>query len=417
MDPLRISMVGLSRWESVFVQTSVDLASGMEIAPCRFVEDPQRADVLLVDANHERFVPLDESGGSNRPVVVSFTEDPDSSNSGRGLTRPVGYAELISMLKDIEHELMKPVEAAPTPKPEKPVATPQSDESLPTLELEESLPTLPLEKAVPTPRPASAAPQPAPPEARQPVPPEARQPVPRAARRPEPAKPAEPDPAVVRVLRYRNGRADESLADKARPARRFVEGTRLLGILNRISRWGIPAEVTHASFPAVLIIPEHNAFVSSGHPLSIPAMYRDSAMSFSIRDLADDVAEAVLTSGKLRPLSHLIYCAALFGSEGRLMLNSNPQDRLSLIGTPDFDAVPDLPEHKTIARYLIANAADLADIARSTGVSISIVIDFCNACEAAGLVRRIPDVMDKQHVDEHGVLQLFGRVRDLFRET
>ena len=33
-------MVGLSRWESVFVQTTVDLASGMDIAPWRFVDDP-----------------------------------------------------------------------------------------------------------------------------------------------------------------------------------------------------------------------------------------------------------------------------------------------------------------------------------------------------------------------------------------
>ena len=354
------------------------------------VEDPKRADVLLVDASHQRRFPLDDSGESKRPVVVSFTEDPDSGNSGRDLTRPVGYAELISMLKDIEHELSKPVE----PAPQKPAPTPEPTKAL---QPEKPLPTTNPERTLPTLKSEKPAPRPAPP------------------RRSEKANRA--DPAVVRVLRYRNGRATETLADKARPARRFVEGTRLLGILNRISRWGIPAEVTHAEFPALIIIPEHNAFVSSGHPLSIPAMYRDSAMSFAIRDLADDVAEAVLTSGKLRPLSHLIYCAALLGSEGRLMLNSNPQDRLSLIGTPDFKAVPDLPEHKTIARYLIANAADLADIARSTGVSISIVIDFCNACEAAGLVRRIPDAMGPQNVDEHGVLQLFGRVRDLFRET
>ncbi len=360
MDPLRISMVGLSRWESVFVQTSVDLASGMEITPCRFVDDPQGADVLLVDADHHRYVPLDNAGGSRRPVVVSLSTDPTSANNGRGLMRPVGYAELISVLKDIEHELH---ELAEVTRPPQPATKKQA--------------------------PAGPAPRPA----------------------------ADMTAPVSRAFRDSTGRADESLSEKARPARRFVEGTRLLGILNRISKWGIPAEVTHSGFPTLLVIPGHNTFVSSGTPLSTPAMFRDSAMSFEVRDLAEDVAEAVLTSEKLRPLSHLIYCAALFGSEGRLMLNSNPQDRLSLIGTPDFDAVPHLPEHKTIARYLIANAADLADIARSTGVSISMVIDFCNACEAAGLVRRIPDGISKRNVDEHGVLQLFGRVRDLFKDT
>ena len=146
-------------------------------------------------------------------------------------------------------------------------------------------------------------------------------------------------------------------------------------------------------------------------------MFRDSAMSFAIEDLAEDVAEAMLTSGKLRPLSHLIYCAALFGSEGRLMLNSNPEDRLSLIGTPNFNAVPHLPEHKTIARYMMAEDADLTGIADATGVSISIVIDFCNACEAIGLVRRVPDSGFRQSTDESGVQQLLGRMRGLFRDS
>ncbi len=320
---MRISMVGLSRWESVFVQTSVDLASGMDIAPCTIVEDPQGADVLLVDAKLQHRVSYDGSDNRARPVVVSFTEDPETSRNARGLRRPVGYAELISMLKEIEEELH---DFAAAVEPEEPEPA-----SVPVVET-----------------PAS----------------------------------------VVRLLSNGHGRADEPLAERTRPARRFVEATRLLGSLTRISRWGIPAEITHARFPTLLIMPQHNTYVASGDPLLEVAMFRDSAMSFSIRDVADEVAETVLTSGKLRPLSHLIYCAALYGSEGRLMLNSNVQDRLSLIGTPNFDAVPHLTEHKTIANYLIDNAADLADISRATGVSMSIVIDFCNACEAAGLVRR-----------------------------
>ena len=362
MDPLRISMVGLSRWESVFVQTSVDLASGMDLPPCRFVEDPQGADVLLVDADHRRYVSLDEPDDSRRPVVVSFTEDPESPNAGRGLTRPVGYAELISMLKDIEDELHE------------------------------------IARTVKTPQPAPALQE-------------------EVRAEPGEVSASEPDPAVKKLLLDRNGRSDEPLPEKTRPARRFVEATRLLGTLSRISRWGIPAEISHAEYPTLLIFPKQNTFVASGDPLSIPRMFRESAMSFTVRDVADDVAEAASTSGKPRSLSHLIYCAALFGSEGRLVLNNNPQDRLSLMGTPDFDAVPHLQQHKTIAHYLVANAADLADISRATDVSISIVIDFCNACEAAGLIRRIPDAPEKQEVDEHGVLEMFGRMRDLFRDT
>ncbi len=432
MDPLRISMVGLSRWEAVFVQTSVDLASGIELPPCRFVEDPKGADVLLVDANHRKYVSLDDADECATPVVVAFTEDSNASDAGHDLARPVGYADLISMLKQIENELHAIASAVQTPAeeesaPEPPTANPgpapkiepvhAAPEYVETIVQEETLPAPPehVETIVRDDSESLAEHHP-PKQQRLPnveeLAPQSQVPIIQPT-----VETVEPDPAVTELLIYKNGRADETLEEKARPARRFVEGTRLLGVLNRISRWRIPAEVTHFEFPTLLISPENNAFVASDDALSMPTMFRDSAMSFGIEDLAQDVADAMLTSGKLRPLSHLIYCSALFGSEGRLMLNSNPQDHLSLIGTPNFNAVPHLPEHKTVARYMMTEDADLAGIADKTGVSISIVIDFCNACEAIGLVRRVPDSGFRQSTDESGVQQLLGRMRGLFRDS
>ena len=89
------------------------------------------------------------------------------------------------------------------------------------------------------------------------------------------------------------------------------------------------------------------------------------------------------------------------------------------MGLPDFDIVPHLQEHREIAKYMMARSTHLGDIASSTGVSINIVIDFCNACEAAGLLRRISTDRGEAtyDVDERGVLQLFGHVRDLFKES
>ena len=414
-------MVGLSRWESVFVQTSVDLASGMELPPCRFVEDPQGADVLLVDANHRKYVSFDDDKDCVKPVVVAFTEDSDPDSEDHDLVRPVGYADLISMLKEIENELHTVASAVTESEPEEAAApAPQPDEEasdVPVHAAPEYVETIVQEQPAPTP----------PEHVETVVREESKQQnlpsVEDTAQTAEDVRPQpqivriEPDPAVTELLIYKNGRATETLEEKARPARRFVEGTRLLGVLNRISRWRIPAEVTHFDFPTLLISPENNAFVASDDALSMPTMFRDSAMSFAIEDLPEDVAEAMLTSGKLRPLSHLIYCAALFGSEGRLMLNSNPEDRLSLIGTPNFNVIPHLPEHKTIARYMMTEDADLAGIAEKTGVGVSIVIDFCNACEAIGLVRRVPDSGFKQSTSESGVQQLLGRVRDMFRDS
>lgn len=364
MDPLLISMVGLSRWESVFVQTTVDLASGMEIAPWRFVDDPKGADVLLVDADHRSPLSERDSDESRRPIVVSFAADSDAKLpvASRGLIRPVGYMDLISILKDIEQELHA-------------TAIRQSRQ-----------PTVLSMKVAPKPKAVSA------PETRSPL---------------------------TAALLAKTGQPGESLLEKVRPARRFVEETRILGLLNTILRHGSSAAVTHPKFPTVLIIPNNNVFVSFGDLTSIPRMFRDSATSFSVSELSVDAEAKALASDRCRPLGHLLYCAALFGSEGRLVLKSGPHDTLCLIGLPDFGVMPHLQEHRKIASYMMANSTHLADIASSTGVSISIVIDFCNACEAVGLLRRISaDGSEYTHgVDERSVLQLFGRVRDLFKDT
>ena len=171
--------------------------------------------------------------------------------------------------------------------------------------------------------------------------------------------------------------------------------------------------------PTILVFPEQNAFLSADDPTSIPRMFRDSALSFNVRELSDDAASAALSMNNHQPLSRLIYCAALFGSEGRLLLHSNPQDALRLIDWPDFDAVPHLPEHREIAKFMLINAASLSDIAESTDISIGIVIDFCNACEAVGLVRRLPSGSPGPVGSdiERGSSPLLGRVRDLFRES
>jgi len=378
MDQLRFSMVGLSRWESVFVQTTVDLASGLDISSWRFVDDPKRADVLLVDGDRRSPVSVENGDDSQRPIVVSFTADPEATPpaAARGLTRPVGYIDLISVLKDIEQELHE----AASRKPARPKVV--------SMRVAPKLKAVPKPKAVPTPKPKAAP----------------------AAKRRAPSADA---------LRASTATADETLLEKARPARRFVEDTRLLGLLKTILRHGSSAAVRRPKFPTFLVIPDNNVFVSFGDPTSIPRMFRDSAATFSVSELAAEVEAKALASDRCRPLGQLLYCAALFGSEGRLVLNSKLDDRLCLVGFPDFDVVPHLQEHREIAKYMMARSTHLADIASSTGVSISVVIDFCNACEAVGLLRRIStnDGEYAHDVDERGVLQLFGHVQDLFKET
>ena len=362
MPPRRISMLGLSKWESVFVQTTVDLASGIEISPWRFVNDPSAADVVLVDANRTERQVLEQRNGSERPIVVSFSADPGTT--GRALSRPVSYGDLVGLLKSIETEL-----AGPDKKPTK------SRRKAPPKQVK-----APAGEITPAP--------------------------------PDPPAPADSASSTATDVLSSPVRTDESLADKSRPARRFVEGTRLIGMLQQIVEHGKPVEVMHLEYPSFMVFPAYRAYATTAESLAIPGMYRDSALAFMHRPIEEKVAAKVLASDRCKPLGWLLYCAALFGSEGRLLLNCKPRDKLRLVDWPDFDALPHLPEHRTIAKFMLVHTASMAEIASATGVSLAVVVDFCNACKAAGLVTR--DVADPVDDNRNGVRQLVDRVRGFF---
>ncbi len=371
MEP-RISMLGLTRWESEFVQTTVNIASGIEIAPWRFVEDPYRADVLLVDAERSRHELLDDESRSTDlavPIVVSFTAASEAID-GRGLTRPVRYAELISMLKEIEGELHDASLA-----PSKPATKPAS-------------------KPVSKPSKSPAEPKPPAPPSIDAVP---------------PAPAAGKGPVMA---------PESLLLEKSRPARRFVEGTRFIGLVRQVLRQGRPINITHARFPDVQLFPGDRRYASGEDVLRLPTLFRESALHFSMREIPETTAAEIVVAKSCRPIGPLLYSAALFGSEGRLLLNCNPDDRLGLVNWPNFNVIPHIAEHKDIARYMLANDATLLQIASATRAEMDTVIGFCNACEAVGLVRRIPaataSAPDTGRAQKQ-VLQLMERIRDMFR--
>ena len=174
--------------------------------------------------------------------------------------------------------------------------------------------------------------------------------------------------------------------------------------------------MTHPDYPTIRVFPGDNAFAASSNALAIPRMFRESAMAFKTRTIPYDDAAKLLAADGCLPLGRLIYCAALFGAEGRLVLNADPDDKLKLTDWPDFNAVPHLPEHRTVAKFMLVNTADLADIAAATDVSIRVVVDFCNACEAVGLVRRVSD-RKAGRSRPAGIAQIMERMRSLFGDS
>jgi len=303
MNSIRISHIGLSEWESVFVETTVSIASGLEISSWTYVEDPEKADVLLVAGEDDVELPdLSEFGAPDSvyPITQRFV-------------RPVTYTELITVLRGLEERVRSGRDRK----------TQQQSAEPPILEPTE-------------------------------------------------------------VAGFEEAEVDKQF----RQARRFVEETRFLGLISDIVSRGRTTEITHPDFPAVTIFPAENAYTSLGDPMMVPGMFRASSLEFFKREIGDVIASVMLSIDQRRPLFQLIYCAALFGSEGRLFQHSDPNDVLFLVSEPDFGAIPYTTEHRNLALQMLDGPATVSGIAGFSGVDMGTVVDFCNACEATGLIRR-----------------------------
>ena len=126
----------------------------------------------------------------------------------------------------------------------------------------------------------------------------------------------------------------------------------------------------------------------------------------------------VFSIDQRQPLFQLVYCAALYGSEGRMLRHANPDDKLFLIEMPDFDSIPYTAEHRSLARQMMDGPVSLSELVTISGTEIGTVIDFCNACEACGLIRRgdagRADAGGGEESDERQDATEISKVRYLF---
>ncbi len=344
MSTCRISLVDLDAWEAEFVTATLEIAAGTDIGAWRRVAPGDAPDALLVGARADARPPVlhraaGDAGAPRAPVIVVCGDASLRAQCRDAvfLERPVTYPHLIAALREVESRLRgvtavvagpsASVEAVARPTAPAPVAPAAAPAAIvapaPAL-----VPTLVAAPAIP----ALALP-PAPAPAQPPVP---------------VARAAVPAPRVVVPGARSSGpssRGDmatslsSALARRIRPSRRFRENTRLLGLLQDASlRRGI-TEITHPGFPSLTIIPAEHAYACEVDPAGIASLFRTPAWSFNERELDPVAAARALARVRREPLWRLLYCAALFGSEGRLLADVGPEDQLRLIAAPDFSAI------------------------------------------------------------------------------
>ena len=163
------------------------------------------------------------------------------------------------------------------------------------------------------------------------------------------------------------------------------------------------------------MFPKQDVYTSLGDSITMPSMFRASSLEFFKRDISDAIAAVMLSIDQRRPLCQLVYCAELYGSEGRMLRHANPDDKLFLLEQPDFDLIPYTAEHRSLASQMMDGPVSLSELVTMSGADISTVIDFCNACEASGLIRRgRPEAGSDGEPGSQQDDSLPGKVRYLF---
>jgi hypothetical protein len=351
MTAIRIAAVGLSDWELNFLQATIGIAAGNDIAQWTYQSDRASAEVLFAGvAAPEASAWLQRRAAANGaavpgPIVVACVERAAgrAADGARALGLPIVYPELIALLRALESDLHSAAAPAPAPAAQAPSA---------------------LEAAAVQIEPAV---------------------------RPDPVSDPEPaaDPEPVARAADESATFDTSLARKAHRRLRFYEGTRFLGLARRARDSGRIIEICHARFPTVTIFPMAEAYTCATDVTTLHELFRAPAGEFTSR-AAEDRGAAPRLRLPRQPLVRLLYCAAYFGSEGRLPERAEPDDRLELIGAPDFSLLPHGAAERAIAQFLARGPARLLDIVTETAVPLDAILDFVNGCEAIGVMRRLP---------------------------
>ena len=435
MTALKTTSIGFDIPETTFLQTTVELAAGMDIGQWVYVEN-QEADIILVNTDiiscQSAIARYAASGHRKEGLFISCSKDcSQSSATTLSLQRPVTYPALVSLLRELQVELKKTAGAAApaiinktVPKPEsaeppQPSPLPQPSSSpvkkrtlaeLPTEEfrlLEEPAITeeIPVETDYPDIDDDSAdisrlfeaaelsvlydIVEPADDSSFEKV-----KPLQPAAEKTEvktdqpPLHSAEhldttaPSPPLTNT--------ETDLLSLNRPAKRFYAATRFLGLLKDIIETGLATEITHHQFPAVRIYPDQQTYATPQDNKLSAQVFKTLVVEFSSHELSKQNEREIPVNWQVKPLWKLLFLAALHGSEGRLMENARIADKLQLISEPDYNIVPRAPEYEAIVNAMPADEpVCLKTIADESGVTVETVIDFCNACEEVQFIKRI----------------------------
>lgn len=219
-----------------------------------------------------------------------------------------------------------------------------------------------------------------------------------------------------------------SMSAIMRPARMYYPSTRLLGLIRLVMSEGRSKEIYTAGFPPIQIFPISKSFIYRGQIDESDELFQKPLFEFDVRDINKSAPPELQGPNAPKPISILLYAAALFGSEGKYCQHAPPHGKIKLRNKPDFEQLPHSEDHLKLADYLLQNSADLLSIAADTGCDLDDVVNFHNACCELHLLKHTESsnpekteascpYFQQDHEVAEKKITFFGRLKQKFTES
>ncbi len=388
MATWKMAVIGLESRDRALLETAIDLASGLETGRWELIEEHTDAQVIIVniDTPEGNNALIAYEAGQMDILVVPYSPTPDEKNNTElQLAPPLSYKNVTSLLKILETKLGSPTKTEPQPTSKTSSAT----KPKPALISEVTINPVDVAKhkidwlsdeseETDAPLLTEVA----------------------------PSDQVTTD-KTINENSIRGNTAQSNMANNieildstielpvtSSVVDHFSADSRLLGLILNVIDSGKTTQIRHKDFPELRIFPDNGWFVFSEELDSHPKMFRESAESFSVEVLEEEIKDELFSGHLPQSLWKLLFTAALFGSEGRLLEHLDPGAPFHLIHTPYFGMIPHTSDHITIAEFMVDNNSDIETISNNTNIDIETVIDFCNACDAIQLLKN-GEVMEK----------------------
>jgi hypothetical protein len=194
---------------------------------------------------------------------------------------------------------------------------------------------------------------------------------------------------------------------------KVAEGTfnpsfHFLGLIQKAMADGAVRRCVLPGSPEVYLVPAENAYYTAAATVeALEALCLAAPFDLTVEvlppDWQGDSGKGALQVGRMwlrrqapsapsnlspRPLPELLWYAALCASRGQLLQGSRPDDPVRLKRWPDFSVLHHRESFMALAAFMAEESADLVSVAENTGVALTEVFDFYNACAVLGLIER-----------------------------